>query len=170
MIYLGLDASTTKTGYAIFDDDKLIEYGYIEPCGEWRDRVCEIARELIKLIRKHKIEQIYIEDVPLIKSKSTHTAISLGVVQGMVLTIASALKISIDFIPVASWRSLLGLFDGTAEGKKRVEMKRKSIELANKIFDLKLKWKSNYSKENEDDISDAILIAYSQIKKKIKGF
>ena len=42
-------------------------------------------------------------------------------------------------------------------------MKKKSVELVNKEFGLNLKWISKSSKFNEDDISDSILIAYSQI-------
>jgi hypothetical protein len=42
-------------------------------------------------------------------------------------------------------------------------MKKRSIEMANQEFGLNLKWFSKSSKKNEDDISDAILIAYSQI-------
>ena len=61
------------------------------------------------------------------------------------------------------WRSKVGLFTGNRNDTKRDEMKRKSIEMANKEFGLNLKWISKSSKKNEDDISDAILIAYSQI-------
>ena len=170
MIYLGLDASTTKTGYAIFDDDKLIEYGVISSDKkDWRKRILVIAHELCKLIRNSKIEFIVVEDVPIIGGRVTSAKI-LGVVQGMVLTIASAMKVPIEFIPVTTWRSLMGLFDGTRKGVSREEMKRKSIELANKLFGLQLNWYSPSSTKNDDDISDAILIAYSYIKGKIKGF
>ena len=42
-------------------------------------------------------------------------------------------------------------------------MKKKSIEKANKLYGLNLIYKSPTSKYNEDDISDSILIGYSQI-------
>ena len=45
-------------------------------------------------------------------------------------------------------------------------MKQSSIEYANKTFSLDLMWKSKTSKYNQDDIADAINIAYSQIKPK----
>ena len=61
------------------------------------------------------------------------------------------------------------LFDGTRNGTKRAEMKRKSIEKANDLFGLNLVWKSDSSKFNQDDQSDAILIAYSQVKVKHIG-
>ena len=37
--------------------------------------------------------------------------------------------------------------------------------LANKLYDLDLIWKSKTSKDNDDDISDAILIAHTVIHK-----
>ena len=58
----------------------------------------------------------------------------------------------------------MGLFDGTKEGTKRTEMKRKSIEKVNELFGLGLVWKSPSSVRNQDDIADAVLVAYSQIK------
>ena len=44
-----------------------------------------------------------------------------------------------------------------------------SIEKANKLFGLDLLWVSPKSTRNQDDVADAILVAYSQIKKKHIG-
>ena len=42
-------------------------------------------------------------------------------------------------------------------------MKKSSVEYANKTFGLELAWKSKTSKFNQDDLADAINVAFSQI-------
>ena len=44
-------------------------------------------------------------------------------------------------------------------------LKQKAVQTVNEEFGLNLKWVSPKSKLNEDDIAEAILIAYSQILK-----
>ena len=167
--YHGVDASTTSTGWAIFDDKELKAYGLIKPNGEdWRERIVNQAPQLVEIISKYKPEKIYMEDVPL-KSKYPKVLVQLGAVQGFIYGVTASVHVPITFLVPSEWRSPMGLFDGTREGTKRAEMKRKSVEKANELFGLNLVWKSACSIKNDDDIADAILVAYSQIKKKHIG-
>ena len=62
MIVMGIDASTTSTGWAIFDDKELKAYGLIKPDGEdWRERIVNQAPQLVEIISKYKPEKIYME-------------------------------------------------------------------------------------------------------------
>lgn len=161
---LSLDCSTTHIGWSIFNEDELISYGRLEPQEklEWRIRVQELSIQLLELILKYKIEKIYVEDVPLIK-KQMITLVQLGAMQGVVLTLASAKNIPIEFISVSTWRKNIGLFDGTEKGKERDEMKIKAIRKANELFNIDLplvftkNGNFNPSKSN-DDTADSILI------------
>ena len=164
---LSLDASTTCTGYAIFSKDKLVKSGKIVPSKvlDWRERINHTANRLNKIIEEYDIQKIYCEDVPLKSSGGLKTLLMLGAVQGMILTVASCHDIEIEFIPVATWRRKVGLFDGTTDGKKRENLKKHSIELANKLYKLELNYVSKASKLNDDDISDAILIYHSTLVK-----
>lgn len=169
MIVMGLDASTTSTGWGIFDDKELKAYGVIKPDGEdWRERIVNQAPQLVEIISKYKPEKIYMEDVPL-KSKFPKVLVQLGAVQGFIYGVTASLNVPVVFLGPSEWRSPMGLFDGTREGTKRAEMKRKSVEKANELFGLNLVWKSACSIKNDDDIADAILVAYSQIKAKHIG-
>ena len=60
------------------------------------------------------------------------------------------------------------LFDGTRDGMHRDVLKEKAILMANDIFGLNLLWNGAKSKKTEDDEAEAILIAYSQIRKSHK--
>ena len=161
---LGLDMSSNKSGYALFDDKNLITYGLWEPKDkmEWRDRVIYMGEQLDDFLKHNEVNQVYCEDVPLMM-KNPQTLKMLSALQGVLMGVCVANNVKVTFISVSTWRSALGLFDKTQKGKERDEMKQKSIEMANRIFGLDLVYKSPSSKYNCDDISDSILIAYSQI-------
>lgn len=169
MVVMGLDGSTRSTGWSIFDGKELVGYGVIKPDGEgWREHIINQAPELIAILQKYRPKKIYMEDVPL-KAQNPKVLVQLGAVQGFFYGLVASFNIPIEFIIPSKWRSPMGLFDGTREGTKRAEMKRKSVEKVNNLFGLNLKWKSPSSKFNDDDIADAVLIAYSQIKIKHIG-
>ena len=166
MVYCGIDASTTAVGWSIFNGTDLIDYGCFRPNGDdWRDRTQQIAPFIKQLLEKYHVDKVILEDVPLMDKRGKKTLVILGAVQGMLLGVTSSMNIPTEFILPSSWRSPIGLFDGTKAGTHRDEMKRKSIEKANERFGLKLNWVSPCSKKNDDDIADAILVAYSQISK-----
>ena len=160
MRFMSVDASTSSTGYAIFEGEELIAYGRLQPKQQdWRERIIEQADLLKNLIVRYSPAKIVVEDVPLMGKGGNKVLVQLGAVQGMLLT----LGLPLHFITPSQWRSIIGLFDGTVKGTQRNEMKKKSIEKANKLYGLNLIYKSPTSKYNEDDISDSILIGYSQI-------
>lgn len=163
-VILGLDASSASTGFSIFDNKGLAAYGIIKPDGnDWRERLVHQAPQLKEIIEKYHPTQIIMEDVPLNGKGGLKILVVLGAVQGMILGLASSYGIPIKFVTPNEWRSKVGLFTGNRDDTKRDEMKKKSVEFVNQEFGLKLKWISKSSKFNEDDISDSILIAYSQI-------
>jgi len=170
MKIIALDLSTKSSGYAVFDNKELIDYGMVKSFNpNWRERIYEIGKQLNKLFRQYKPDKIFVEDVPLSTKGGIKVAIMLGAVQGLVYGLSAFKNIDIEFVLPSKWRSPLGLFDGSRQGTKRDELKRKSVEMANKEFNLSLVYKSPSSKFNEDDISDAILLGKSQIDKKIFG-
>lgn len=161
---MGIDASTTCTGVSIFKNKKLIYYEAMRPEGkDWRDRLFHEGPALSQIIQKYKPDKIYMEDVPLKASGGLKTLVILGGVQGFIYGVAASNKVPIEFVSPTSWRSMVGLFDGTKEGKKREVLKQKAVEMANNYFGLNLKWISPSSKKNEDDIAEAILICAAML-------
>lgn len=164
MVVLGLDLSSKKSGHSLFVDNKLIEYGLWENDDKnWRTRIIYMASELDNYIKTHKIDRVIIEDVPL-ATANPQTLKILSALQGSIMAICVANNLEAEFVSVSDWRSKLGLFNGTRKGTQREEMKKSSIEYANKTFGLDLIWKSKSSKYNQDDIADSINVAWSQIK------
>lgn len=167
MISMGIDASTTSTGWSIFNGDKLIASGTIKPKGnEWRERVINEWDYYCKIVEKYSPEIIYMEDVPL--KSGNQTLLKLGAVQGVILALSAQYHIKVEYLLPSDWRRPLDLYDGTREGTHREVLKKKAIEMVNKVFDKSLLWVAPKSKRNEDDEAEAILVAYSQVKSKTR--
>lgn len=168
MVVIGVDGSTSCSGYGVFKDGVLVDYGAIKPKGkEWDERLVQEWREFCNVIEQYRPDVLYYEQPPLKDGKIT--LLKLGAVQGMILGLCAQYDIKIQFLSPSDWRRELGLFDGTRQGMCRDELKRKSVEKANEVFGLDLAWVAPKSKKNADDIADAILIAYSQIKPRYFG-
>ena len=169
MTIMGLDASTNCTGWSIFFNEKLLDYGKIVPLHkneDWRERIVDIFLQLDILIQKFEPNKIIIEGVPLFSQKGKKTLVQLGAVRGSLLLLKKDYpNMEIEFIPVSTWRKNIGIFNGERKDLKREKLKENSIKLANTIFNLNLSFVSPSSAKNDDDISDAILIAASTIKK-----
>lgn len=186
MKILGLDMSSKKTGYSYFDGEKLIDYGLWEcESGEWRDRIVYMAEKITEFIDHNAIDKIYAEDVPPILD-NTQTVKVLSALQGMLMSISVCHDISVEFIPVKTWKIAIGI--NFVSSKENVRLKRKvgiefganatqitkvwakgwekklSVDYANMVHGLQLTYKSPSSKFNEDDIADAINVAYSQVR------
>ena len=171
---LSLDASTTCIGWAVFEEDNLIEYGRIEPTEkglDWRDRVHNLLPQLEELIIKYKPTDIYQEDVPMGGAGGSMIIAQLNYLQG-VLSVIERVYSNIQYINVGTWRKNIGINSG--KDQRRNAKKIKSIEKANELFnlDLPLEFTSsgNYKENGSDDIADSILLYCStRDKYKVKG-
>lgn len=190
MYILGLDMSTQKSGYAVFEvSDKkkeLIGWGCFEMLSstekDWRVRVKYMANQLGELMGQYEFSKVYIEDVPPIINNS-QTVKTLGALQGIVLGVTGVCATQLEFIPVETWKNQLNInlshskeynkakkdLKGnkkdleSLKGKVKAYEKKMSIDLVNRYFGLELRWKSFGSKQNDDDIADAINIVASRL-------
>ena len=162
-IILSLDMSTKSTGWCIFKNNELYKYGkiIISKNTEWHERISIMGIEIQALIDEFRPDKVIAEDVPLEKQRGMKTLGQLYSLHGILTYVCSLSKVQLEFIPVSTWRRLVGLYDGTNEGKKRAVLKKHSIEKVNELFNLELNWVSDNSLKNDDDISDAILLVCS---------
>ena len=193
MKVLGLDMSSQKSGYALFVNGKLKDYGLWELDSsiehDWRQRIAFMADCVNKYCRGRAIDIIYVEDVPPIL-ENTQTIKVLSALQGMLIAVATQYDIEIKFIPVKTWKQKIGINlvaskenntckkrikeEFGKDAKKKLDKvkgwtkaweKKLSVDYVNNLFNLDLVYKSPTSKFNQDDISDAINIAWSQVGK-----
>lgn len=190
-IVLGLDMSSHKSGYALFVNKELVDYGAWEMTNaqesDWRKRIAFMANCVGQYCVRHGVDVIYAEDVPPTLENS-QTVKVLSALQGMLIAISILNDIEINFIPVKTWKQKIGINLASSKAnnacKKRIKEsfgkdatknlnkvknwtkaweKKLSVDYVNHVFGLDLIYKSPSSKFNNDDIADSINIAWSQI-------
>ena len=132
---LALDQASRITGYAVFDGDKLIDYGKItandEDVGQ---RLVFIRNEINKLIDCHNIDEIVLEDIQLQNNvvNNVQTFKTLAEVFGVLYELATERKIKNSAVLASSWKSTLGI-----KGRDRAAQKRAAQEWVIKTYNVK---------------------------------
>lgn len=132
---LALDQASRITGYAIFDGDKLIDYGKItandDDIGQ---RLVFIRNEVNNLIDYHNIDEIVLEDIQLQNNvvNNVQTFKTLAEVFGVLYELAVEKKLKTSAVLASSWKSTLGI-----KGRDRAAQKRAAQEYVIKTFNVK---------------------------------
>jgi Holliday junction resolvasome RuvABC endonuclease subunit len=149
MNILGLDQAT-KTGYAIFKDGMLEQYGVIDASStnDFTQRIVLIKNETQKLIQKYKISAVALEEVTYQRNPNTLKKLSklLGVLEVSLLE----QRLAYDILTPSEWRSACAI-----SGTKRKEQKKNTQ-----------KWVENkFGMVVSEDEADAIGIGWTLVKK-----
>lgn len=160
MKILALDLSTKSTGYAIYNDNKLIEYGCLTAgSADPINRIQKIIIDLDKVLSKHSdISKAYAEEVRPegtgygVGNLHTHRLLMYTQAAVAFLLHNKYAGIELEFVYPSSWRSKCGIKNG--RGVKRSTAKAADIQWV----------RDNFGLEVNDDIADAIGIGYSQIQ------
>lgn len=153
MKILAIDASTKSTGYAIYEDEKLVKYGCFTASSlDVIKRIQKIVGLLEHLIADENIERVILEEVISEKGKTNKTYKALMWLQAAInFMVHDIYQIPIDYLLPNEWRAAIGIHTG--RGVCREELKRKDIDFVKKNFDI----------EANDDICDAICLGYAYI-------
>lgn len=143
MKILGLDTSTTSTGYCVMEDNKILAYGVIKPKKSLDviDRIIYIEKEIKSIIKAKSVEYVCIED--LVSFRNAYATKGLA---GLLMHIQIELRkrnMLVITVRPSEWRK------GIVKGRIRQELKSSAIEYIKNKYDL----------EVNDDEADAICIA-----------
>ena len=121
---LALDQSSRITGWAIFENNKLLKYGKFnaETVGEnIGDRLHYIRQEITTLIKENNITDVILEDIQMQGNviNNVQTFKILAEVFGVISELLVDLKIPHSAVLASSWKSALGI-----RGRARAEQKR----------------------------------------------
>lgn len=149
---LSIDASTNKTGIAIFDNAYLINYFLLDYSSDklMDSRFKKMALELIDVLRKFKPDIVYIEET--VVNRNVQCQRFLSRLQGVIYGWCILNDCEFNTLRPTEWRKLVRMETGK---KKRDELKRMAIEMV----------KENYNIETTDDIAEAILIGQAAINR-----
>ena len=144
MKILGLDTSTTATGYAILENGKLVKSGVIVPSKKLDSihRIIYIDEEIKKIYNKYMPDFICIEEMVAFRNANAMRVL-IGLIYHLVIEYSKNDALVILVRPTEARK-------GKIKAKRRNEIKKESVEYAN------MKYKINVKDDNE---SDAILIA-----------
>lgn len=151
MYILALDLSTKNSGFAVYNEQELIEYGCIAAgSANLFHRIDKMIEELNIILQKYNFSHIYIEDV---YPEDVHNNIAvykaLVYLQGFVLHLLDKYNLKYTFFLPNEWRAKCGIHTG--RGIRRDTLKAKDIQFVQEQFGIKV----------NDDTADAIGIGFA---------
>lgn len=161
MTSLALDLSTKSTGWAVFQDGTIIDYGFITATStDLVVRIQKIVIGLKPIIEKYRPTEVIVEEVrpPQESRQNLQTHRALMWLQGAVGILIHEIdkKIKMHYIYPSEWRSACGIKTGPKV--LRETQKKYDIDFVHKNFGISV----------NDDVADAIGIGYGYNQKQIK--
>ena len=145
---LALDLSTTTTGFAIGEKNKLEKHGIISSNLKTSiARIVEMRQYISNLIKNNNIQKIVVEEVR--PEYNSHTMKILMWLQAAIVIATYEIdkNIEFQFIGASSWRAELKIHQG--RGIKRQQLKSEDINYVQKKYNIKV---------INDDEADAICL------------
>lgn len=168
---LALDMATKKTGWALFDyKGNLLEYGLLRTTrDETKERMEELYFQICEIINLHpRLTTIVFEDVPLNNHNNLKTGKDLAILQGVILSLCFEYELDYVLYNPSSWRSKIGLYNGTREGMKRSYQKQAAVDKVNELFGFNFIYNETETKSKltDDDKAEAICLGLAYIKER----
>ena len=155
---LALDQASRITGWAVFDDGELYNYGkFTATQTDVGDRLHFIRKEVLGLIDKFDIEEVVFEDIQLQNNVVNNVATfkALAEVFGVLHELFVDLKMPRTAVLSTVWKSSLGI-----KGKDRTAQKKAAQDWVVKTYNIK----------PTQDECDAIRIGAHYTKNKVETF
>lgn len=157
MYLLSLDLSTKSSGWAVFNDGILIDYGCITASStDLIKRIKKMTDELqISALNKYEVGKVIVEEVRPeggygVGNQKTHKALMWLQAAVAFMLHDNYPTVELEYIYPSSWRASLGIKNG--RGIKRQTLKEADVEF------VKTKYRINVN----DDVADAICIGLAQ--------
>ena len=157
-IIIALDQATSDTGWAVFENGELKEYGCQSVSGDIETRLIKIRNYCETLFDKYcdkeitfLIEEIQLQSIPgSSKNVSVQTFKKLAWLQGVLIAFFTEKNIDYKVVPSTSWKSTLQI-----KGKSRAQQKKNAAQFIENNFNIKIK----------QDTVDAICIGLHYLQK-----
>lgn len=158
MRVLALDQSSRTSGWAVFDDGKLVTYGkFTADQTDVGDRLHFIRTRISWLIDDYDIDEVVFEDIQLQGNVANNVATfkALAEVFGVLYELFVMLKIPRTAVLSTVWKSTLGI-----KGKDRAAQKKAAQAWVEKTYGVK----------PTQDECDAICIGAHYVNNKVEVF
>lgn len=150
MTILALDQSSRTSGYSVFQDNSLIEYGHWTfTNSDIAIRIYGLCQQIQRKIDQYEPDIVVFENIALERG-DVMTFQKLAQVQGAIMLQCKLNKLGYKCIPVSTWRAKCHHLKGN--GKNRETQKKIAQEWV----------KQKFNKNCTEDEADAICIGYSE--------
>ena len=150
---LALDQASVTSGYAVFKNGNLVDYGKFTFNDDViAERLVKIRAKVIELIEKHNIDEVAFEDIQMQGNvtNNVQTFKVLSEVFGVVSEVLQERKMKYTVVMSGTWKSTLGI-----KGRTRPEQKRNAQEYVLQTYNVKA----------IQDVCDAICIGAHVLKR-----
>ena len=164
MVVVGLDLSTTSTGFSVYQDGELINHGRFRSDKKNAfDRIDEIYHMVGDLFKAYDIDVVFVEAVPLSSAMNKRICELLLLLQGTIYSHCINNDCAFYQMEPSEWRRLAGV---KPEKPRREFQKKAAIELVNELHGLNFSWiDDKYDKTTGDsDEAEGILIGLAGTK------
>lgn len=153
MIYLALDQAMKVTGYAIFEDNKLVTFNsFTIPANKpIEQRLQLFIQKLNEISSTYGVQEVFFEDIQYQNNAETYK--KLAYVQAALIIWCYNNDFKFSILSPSHWRSTIKNANGLGFGRKREEQKQKAIEFVSSHFD----------QEATSDEADAICLGYAAL-------
>lgn len=157
MNILSLDLSTHSSGWAVFENNELKDYGCITSAStDLIKRIYVMTESIKEILNKYTIDKIYVEEVRPqggfgVGNIQTHKALMWLQASIAFMLHDNYKKIELEYVYPSEWRATIGIKNG--RGIKRETLKEADIRYV----------KEKYNIIVNDDIADAICLGVSQL-------
>ena len=129
---LALDQATRVSGYAIYNNKELIDYGSFEAIGDTDiERSLQVKQWLISLIDQFQIDFVGLEGIQYQTQAGVTTFEVLARLQGVLMVTCLEEKIPCRAVHTQTWRLHCGV-----KGRSRTDRKRSMQLLVKQWFDI----------------------------------
>ena len=153
MRVLALDQASRVSGWAIFDEENLEQYGKIDVSKyyELGERLHQIRKRVKKIIEDEQIDLIILEDIYLDGERinNVQTFKALAEVFGVLYELCIDLEKPVEAVLAKTWRSTLDI-----KGKTRPEQKQNAQNWVVSTYKVKV----------SEDVADAICIGAHKVR------
>ena len=150
---LAIDQASITSGYAIFKDGKLVDYGKFTFNDDViAERLVKIRAKVLELIAEHDIDEVAFEDIQMQGNvaNNVQTFKVLSEVFGVISETLQEKKMKYTVVMSGTWKSTLGI-----KGRTRPEQKRNAQEYV----------LNKYGVKAIQDVCDAICIGAHVLKR-----
>lgn len=159
MIYLALDQALQTTGWAVFENSKLIGHGHFTiPANKpIEQRLSTLMQRLSLIEEQFNFDNVFFEDIQAQQNKETYK--KLAYVQAAVMIWCYSTEHKFSILSPSHWRKVLKDKYKVSFGKARAEQKKAAQELVRQQLNI----------EATEDECDAICIGLAGIQEKRKN-